>query len=106
MPSTPVTDEPVPTLAVATLSAHPNPFNPQTAIGWALPRASRVDLRIYDPRGRLIADLLRGEPVPAAGQVTWYGNGLDGRPAASGVYLVRLQTDDGLTATRRVVLAK
>ncbi len=105
-PSTPVNDEPVPAVAVATLSAHPNPFNPQTTIGWALPRASRIDLRIYDPRGRLIADLLRAEPVPATGQVTWSGDGLDGRPAASGVYLVRLQADDGMTATQRVVLAK
>jgi len=106
VPDEPLPDEPVPAITVATLTAHPNPFNPQTAIGWALPRASRVDLRIYDPRGRLIADLLRGEPVPAAGQVTWNGNGLDGRPAASGIYLVRLRTDDGLTATQRVVLAK
>ncbi len=104
--ATPVADPPLPAAAVATLSAHPNPFNPQTTIAWALPGASRIDLRIYDPRGRLVADLLHAAPVPAAGQVTWNGESLDGTPAASGVYLVRLQTDDGATATRRVVLAK
>jgi hypothetical protein len=104
--ATPVLDLPPPAATVATLSAHPNPFNPQTSIGWAMPRAGRVDLRIYDPRGRLVADLLQAAPVGATGQVTWTGEALDGSPAASGVYLIRLRTDDGLTATRRVVLAK
>ena len=47
--ATPVTDEPVPAATVATLGAHPNPFNPQTTITWALPRASRADLRDLRP---------------------------------------------------------
>ena len=36
---------------------HPNPFNPQTTIGFALPTAGRVTLTIFDLRGQQVSRL-------------------------------------------------
>jgi hypothetical protein len=74
---------------------YPNPFNPQTFIEFALPRAGRVTLRIYDGRGRLVRTLV--DEVRGAGphRVRWDGADDGGRAAASGVYHYVLKTADG-----------
>lgn len=103
--STPVQDE-VPLALIGSLRAQPNPFNPRTTIAWSLAQPGRIDLQVYDPRGRLVADLLNDEPVAASGSIAWNGQERSGHPAAAGVYLVRLRTDDGAVLSHRVVLAK
>ena len=83
----------------------PNPFNPSTRLSFDLLRAARVDLRILDLRGRLVATLHDG-PLPAGGHhVDWHGRDDAGRPAPSGVYHARL-TAAGATVSRKVSLVK
>jgi photosystem II stability/assembly factor-like uncharacterized protein len=64
---------------------YPNPFNPATRISYALPVASRVNIRIYDLLGRVVATLF--DDVAQAGyrSVEWDAGGV-----ASGVYFYRL----------------
>ncbi|MEZ4389235.1 MAG: FlgD immunoglobulin-like domain containing protein [Candidatus Krumholzibacteriia bacterium] len=85
--------------------AYPNPFNPSTTIAFDVPRTGRYALRVYDPRGRLIATLLDGELVAGAHTRQWRGVDPAGHPLASGVYLVKL-TGNGLDAHRTVTLIK
>ncbi|MFT5144675.1 MAG: hypothetical protein ACI84D_003312, partial [Thalassolituus oleivorans] len=66
---------------------YPNPFNPVTTIGFDLPRAASVVLRVYDVTGRLVATQRGGEFPPAAGQTLQF----DGSRLASGMYLYRLE---------------
>ena len=67
-------------------TAAPNPFNPATKIRFSVPRQERVELAIYDPRGRLIRTLV-DDVLPAGWhEATWRGNDDGGRRAASGVY--------------------
>lgn len=74
-----------------TLSACPNPF--AGSVGLAV--TGKCDgLRIYDPSGRLAADL-----TPIAGSIRWNASGM---PA--GVYLVRAQSG-ARTLVKRIVLA-
>jgi|GEM_PF-987035 len=79
----------------------PNPFNPSTTIRYELPTAARVDLAIYDVRGRLVARLVDQEDQGAGRhEVVFAPRGL-----ASGVYLAHLKAG-GQVQTRRMVLVK
>jgi hypothetical protein len=69
-----------------TVTAHPNPFNPVTRIGYAMPRAGRLTLRIYNLRGGLVRALLDGEVGAGRGSVDWRGDDDAGRAVAAGVY--------------------
>ena len=76
--------------AVASLGQnYPNPFNPMTTIEFALPSESRVSLKVYDTRGRLVRDLVNEVRAAGAHAVTF-----DGRGLASGLYFYRIDAGD------------
>jgi hypothetical protein len=84
----------------------PNPFNAATRIPFALPRASTVTLEIYDILGRKVRTLLDRRPMTAGSHtVQWDGTSGDDKPVASGIYLLRIRTDDA-TGTRKMILLK
>ncbi|HYW68849.1 MAG TPA: carbohydrate-binding protein, partial [bacterium] len=87
-------------------ACHPNPFNPTTTISYDLPEPTPVTLAVYDPAGRLVRQLVRGE-VSEAGphSVVWNGRSDAGQVVAAGVYLCRLDAG-GYVETRRVVMVK
>lgn len=73
----------------------PNPFNPQTTVGFVLAEAGPVRVGVHDARGRLVRVLIE-EHLPAGNHhVLWDGRDGDGRDVASGVYLARLLTTGG-----------
>ena len=73
---------------------YPNPFNPETALSFYLPRKSPVKLRIYDLLGRPVRTLVGGELSSGYHTFTWKGRDQAGRPVAAGLYLVELQAAD------------
>jgi hypothetical protein len=72
------------------LSASPNPFNPRTAISFALAEGAPVSLRIYDVRGRAVRTEDFGWLESGEHQMVWTGNDDAGRAVASGTYFVKL----------------
>ena len=93
-------------LAVKTgLTSAPNPFNPQTKIELSLPQAASGTLRVYDVRGRLVAELHRGLFAQGGNSFVWDGRDGGGRAVASGAYWVQASTDDQ-TFTRKILLLK
>jgi hypothetical protein len=64
---------------------HPNPFNPATTIGFALPHAARATLVVYNPLGREIVRLVDQELLGGSYEVTWTPIGLP-----TGIYFYRL----------------
>lgn len=85
---------------VRLLGASPNPFNPTTAIRFALTREAHVTLRMYDVAGREVARLLDGTRPAGEHQVIF-----EGRSLASGVYMAVLRADD-VAVHERIVLTK
>ena len=70
----------------------PNPFNPSTKIRFDLAQGGRVDLVIFDLRGRRVRTLVSGEMEPGRPVVVWDGKDDTGRSVASGMYIYRLVT--------------
>ena len=87
--------EELPPLLARSLDSWPNPFNPQTTVGFVLADAGSVQLAVHDARGRLVKVLLADHLAPGSHQVVWDGRDAEGREVASGVYLALLRTDQG-----------
>jgi PPE-repeat protein len=82
----------------------PNPFNPRTTVSFDLARPGQVRLMVYGVDGRLARVLADGS-LPAGNHAyTWDGTDEGGRRLASGVYLVRLVTPDGIRDVRMTML--
>ena len=80
---------------------YPNPFNPATAIRFSVGRSGPVTLTVHDALGRSVATLVDAA-VPAGEHLVEF----DATGLPSGVYIYRLSTSDGHTATRTMTLAK
>jgi len=91
---------------IAHLRAWPNPFNPKVTIAWSVPEVGRLQVAVFDLRGRRVRMLHDGPVTSREGLVSWDGRDSRGRTAASGVYLVQLQGVGGAVASQRVVLTK
>lgn len=76
------------------LPNYPNPFNPETAIEYQLPRASKVEITIFNLRGQKVATLVKGHHAAGTHKTIWNGTDASGRRVASGVYLYQLQVAD------------
>lgn len=83
----------------------PNPFNPRSTIGYSLPQATRVTISVYDLQGRLVRGLVDETKPAGEWSAEWDGRDNAGQVVASGTYLVRLVTDQGMR-TSKVMLAK
>ncbi len=85
---------------------YPNPFNPGTKILFALPRASRITLHVFDVTGRQVRKLAEGQFSSGRHQVVWDGRDDAGVPVASGVYFYRLKAGSRFVQTRKMVLLR
>ena len=85
--------------------ARPNPFNPTTVLTYYLTTDGPVSVMIYDQIGQRIRTLVDGTQPTGRHTVTWNGTDDLGRNMASGVYIVRLKSDEG-ALVRRLVLVR
>ncbi len=83
----------------------PNPCNPSTTVEVEMADLEHVKLCVFDLRGRLVRTLHDGELPVGAHHLTWDGIRTDGKPAASGVYFVRMETP-GRIWSEKVTLAR
>jgi hypothetical protein len=84
---------------------HPNPFNPETTIGFELPVNAPVSLEIYNMLGQKIVTLINERRPTGFQQMVWNGKDDLGRPVGSGVYFYRIKAGN-FEATRKLVLLR
>ena len=84
---------------------YPNPFNASTVIRYTLSQPSPVELGIYSVAGQLVRKLVREDLTPGTYTATWHGRDELGRAVATGVYISRLHTTDGVQ-TEKLLLVK
>jgi len=95
---TSVNEQPVENYAV--LRNYPNPFNPSTKIQFSLPVSSEVKIVLYDMLGRELKELFNGQAETGLHEII-----LDGSNLSSGVYLVRMFSEN-LHKTLKISLLK
>lgn len=83
----------------------PHPVGSRSEIRYAIPRAGRVRVRLFDAAGRHVRTLADG--LLRAGEYThdWDGTGDGGRRLPPGVYLLELESD-AERRSRKVVLLR
>jgi hypothetical protein len=84
----------------ALLQNYPNPFNPSTTIRFELPKASKVNLSIYNILGQKIATLVDEFKIPGYYQIKW-----DAKSMANGIYFYSIRTGDNIV-TKKMILLK
>ena len=85
--------------------SYPNPFRSQTTLEYALPTSADVRIAIYDVLGRRVRVLAEGDHTAGRHDVTWDGRNNAGQPVASGLYLIRLESD-GQTRLQKATLLR
>ncbi len=75
----------------ALLQNFPNPFNPDTTIGYELAESADVTLQIYNVVGQVVRTLMVAEPQSVGRyQVRWDGMDDRGVPVSSGIYFYQI----------------
>lgn len=98
---------PVPVVMASRLvAAAPNPFNPQTTIGYEVARAGDGALTVHDVRGRLVRTLVAGDLATGRHEARWDGLDDTGQRVPSGIYVARLRAAGGEVDLLKLTLVK
>ena len=83
----------------------PNPFNSQTVLSYFLLTPGPMRLEVFTLTGQRVAVLSTGPQQAGRHRLAWDGRDSEGRPLASGVYLYRLVSAEGVL-TRKLILLR
>ena len=86
------------------ISAHPNPFNPETAVSYSLPVAEHVTIEVFDASGKRVRTLVNDDKPAGAHSVAWDGRNNQGVVVGSGVYFARLVSSTGVRSYKLTLL--
>lgn len=78
----------------------PNPFNPVTSIGYSLGKDDYVHLKVFNPLGEQVAELVNSYQTAGSHSVEFNSSELPG-----GVYIYRIECT-GFTDARKMILMK
>ena len=82
----------------------PNPFDSETAINYQIPKPSRIVISIYDILGQKIRTLVQQRQQEGFYTVSWDGKDNSGRPATSGIYFYKVDSEQFFEIKKMIVL--
>lgn len=88
----------------ALLQNYPNPFNPETVIEYQLPRASEVEISIFNLQGQKVVTLEAGHRTAGSYKIIWNGTDEFARPVTSGIYLYKLKVGKFVVVKKMLVM--
>lgn len=83
---------------------YPNPFNPATNIRVTLPKASHVEIEIFNILGQRVRTLIDEDMRAGVFIVNWDGRDQKGSEVSSGVYFYRIEADEFYDVKRMVLM--
>ena len=84
---------------------YPNPFNPETAINFALKEAGKVRIDIFNIKGQYVKTLVNEHLEAAYHSIVWDGKDDSGVNVSSGVYFYKMDAAK-YTSTKKMILMK
>ncbi len=84
---------------------YPNPFNPETTIKYAVPKATKVSLKVYNLLGQQVTTLVNDVKEAGVYSVRWNGKNSTGEKVASGIYFYRFKAGN-FVQTKKMILLK
>ena len=84
----------------------PNPSSGVTKVAFEIHEAGMIRMEVLNTLGQHVADLGSGYMNEGMHTLAWNGADAAGRPVRNGVYLIRLITENGQSATQRLMLAR
>lgn len=85
------------------LGNHPNPFNPNTSIAFAMAQDGPASVRILDVRGGTVRNLWQGFLSAGPHQLSWDGRDEQGHTVVSGLYLYQVLTENSRQSGKMVL---
>ena len=83
---------------------YPNPFNSSTNIFFTLSRPGKVEIVVYDLKGKYINRLTKAHYLNGHFSVNWDGISEDGSPVPSGLYIYELRTSNFRDISKMLLL--
>ncbi len=84
--------------------AGPNPFAGECRVSLGGAPGSRVRVRVFDVRGRLVAGIYEGK-LGLAGDLVWDGRDGGGRRVSSGIYFINAETSSA-AVSRKIIYVR
>ncbi len=84
---------------------YPNPFNPSTIISYDIPKAGKVEIRIYDISGKLIRTIVNQSQAAGLHKAHWDGRNEAGKKAASGIFVYTVKFGK-ICLSKKMILLK
>ena len=84
---------------------YPNPFNLETEIIYQIPKATHVQLELYNSMGQKIRTLVSQHQSAGRYAARWDGRDESGNVVSSGVYIYKFKTTD-FTSIKKLTLIK
>jgi len=78
---------------------YPNPFNSETTIEFYLSKPHKIEISIFDLRGRLVERIINEIRPAGPNKVKW-----DGNKCSSGIYYYQLKSEEGILNKRLLLL--
>lgn len=86
-------------------TVYPNPFNPLVTISCGMKLNGSASLKVFNTRGQLVKTVFSGVWDKGTHTLQWDGTDETGQKLSSGVYLMRMETNSGISV-KKIVLSK
>ncbi|MBN2381112.1 PQQ-binding-like beta-propeller repeat protein [candidate division WOR-3 bacterium] len=85
----------------------PNPVssNSMISVSYGLPKATDVQIAVYDIGGRLVKALVEGQMPAGFHEVSWDCNDINGHKVPAGIYFCRMLTTE-FKATNKIIMIR
>lgn len=100
----PSDDDSSPAIPTYLYQNHPNPFSNSTKIRYSVNTPGMVNISVFDLRGRLIKKLTNNHVKSGFYDVTWNGKDSKDRSASSGLYLIRMVSEESTQVIKTCII--